>query len=360
MVDSNNVELGFVEKTDSHLLCSFHFPSKVGGKPSWLSLSPLPSNKDLECSKCGKILSFLMQVYCPFEESPKAFHRALFVFVCRNVVCCSKNNNENFCVLRSQLPRNNDFYSPEPPKKETDGPSAKFYQDLCVVCGLRGSKRCARCQSATYCSKEHQEADWKTGHKAVCKSNVPTPASAETVSRIKVYPDCNFPEYELITEPEILPNETEKEKSEEDKLKEYEEFMKSKAAESVLPDSAAKDLEKMAVSDNSQDQVFMKFKERIQDEQEQVLRYQRNGMPLWVSECHIPKDGDIPNCSCGLPRTFEFQIMPQLLTYLEVDSLGDSIDWGTLCIYTCSGSCDIGNNYHKEFLWKQDFSDSNI
>ncbi|VDI64159.1 pre-rRNA-processing protein TSR4 [Mytilus galloprovincialis] len=182
----------------------------------------------------------------------------------------------------------------------------------------------------------------------------------ETVSRTKVYPDCNFPEYELITEPEILPKETKMEKSEEDKLEEYEEFMKSKAAESVLPDSAAKDLEKMAISENSQDQVFMKFKERIQDEQEQVLRYQRNGKPLWVSECHIPEDGDIPNCSCGLPRKFEFQIMPQLLTYLEVDSLGDSIDWGTLCVYTCSGSCDIGNNYNKEFLWKQDFSDSNI
>lgn len=93
---------------------------------------------------------------------------------------------------------------------------------------------------------------------------------ADTVSRTKVYPDCNFPEYELITEPEILPKETEMEKSEEDKLEEYEEFMKSKAAGSVLPDSAAKDLEKMAISENSQDQVFMKFKERIQDEQEQV------------------------------------------------------------------------------------------
>lgn len=184
MVDNNNVELGFVEKTDSHFLCSFHFPSKVGGKPAWLSLSPLPSNKDLECSKCGKILSFLMQVYSPFEESPKAFHRALFVFVCRNVVCCSRNKNDNFCVLRSQLPRDNEFYSPEPPKEETDGPSAKLFQDLCVVCGLRGSKRCARCQSATYCSKEHQEADWKTAHKAVCKSNLPTTATGMSIVQI--------------------------------------------------------------------------------------------------------------------------------------------------------------------------------
>jgi pre-rRNA-processing protein TSR4 len=61
-------------------------------------------------------------------------------------------------------------------------------------------------------------------------------------------------------------------------------------------------------------------------------------------------------------RTFLLflQIMPQLLTYLDVDSLGDSIDWGTLCVYTCSVSCDIGNRYRKEFLWKQDYSDSHL
>ena len=52
------------------------------------------------------------------------------------------------------------------------------------------------------------------------------------------------------------------------------------------------------------------------------------------------------------------QVMPQLLTYLDVDSVGDSIDWGTLCVYTCRDSCDIQNTYSKEFVWKQDFSNS--
>jgi len=49
------------------------------------------------------------------------------------------------------------------------------------------------------------------------------------------------------------------------------------------------------------------------------------------------------------------QVMPQLLNYLNLDSTGDSIDWATLAVYTCSADCDLGGQYGKEFLWKQDF-----
>lgn len=48
--------------------------------------------------------------------------------------------------------------------------------------------------------------------------------------------------------------------------------------------------------------------------------------------------------------------MPQLLIDLKVDSTEASIDWGTLVIYTCADSCDHGNKYVPEFIWKQDFS----
>lgn len=48
--------------------------------------------------------------------------------------------------------------------------------------------------------------------------------------------------------------------------------------------------------------------------------------------------------------------MPQLLNHLQVDSLGESIDWGTLVVYTCADSCGGGNEYLEEFIWKQDYS----
>ena len=46
--------------------------------------------------------------------------------------------------------------------------------------------------------------------------------------------------------------------------------------------------------------------------------------------------------------------MPQLLIHLNVDTVGDSIDWGTLLVYTCTNSCDEGSAYHNEYIWKQD------
>lgn len=116
------------------------------------------------------------------------------------------------------------------------------------------------------------------------------------------------------------------------------------------------ELEKMATSESVDDKVFRKFKERIKTNPDQVLRYHKGGQPLWVSVDHIPEETDIPSCSCGAKRQFEFQVMPQMLSHLQVDQLGNSLDWGTLCVYTCSNSCQIGNTYHPEFIWKQDYA----
>ena len=52
--------------------------------------------------------------------------------------------------------------------------------------------------------------------------------------------------------------------------------------------------------------------------------------------------------------------MPQMLNHLNVDSFEESVDWGTLVIYTCSRSCGDGSAYLTEFLWKQDFADTGM
>lgn len=45
-----------------------------------------------------------------------------------------------------------------------------------------------------------------------------------------------------------------------------------------------------------------------------VLRYSRGGCPLWVSSQHIPSEQDIPTCTCGAKRTFEFQVVTYFFT----------------------------------------------
>ena len=109
-----NVDLGFVEKTDSWRLSSCFFPCKVGGKPAWLSLKPVPSVEDVTCGECGKPCVFLLQIYAPVDDVKSCFHRTLFLFVCREASCCQRNVANNVRVLRSQLSRENDFYSSEP------------------------------------------------------------------------------------------------------------------------------------------------------------------------------------------------------------------------------------------------------
>ena len=45
--------------------------------------------------------------------------------------------------------------------------------------------------------------------------------------------------------------------------------------------------------------------------------------------------------------------MPQLLYYLGVGNQPDSLDWATIAVYTCQGSCDQNVSYKEEFAWVQ-------
>lgn len=58
----NDIDLGFAEQRESAWLTNRYFPSKVGGKPAWLELEKLPSNKELLCEKCQQSKAFLCQV----------------------------------------------------------------------------------------------------------------------------------------------------------------------------------------------------------------------------------------------------------------------------------------------------------
>ncbi|KAL5015922.1 hypothetical protein ScPMuIL_005511 [Solemya velum] len=311
---SGGVDLGFVETVEGKLLKSHYFPSKVGGKPAWLSQSTFPG--PVICPLCQKPMIFLLQVYSPVETKDEAFHRTLFVFLCRDVLCCKKNNSDNFLVLRSQLPRDNDFYSFEPPDDESaDEPvPASWSRDVCVVCGAHAPKKCGKCHVMSYCSKQHQICDWKQGHKSQCSGDV-----NKVIEPLKDH-HVLFPEFELVIEPENSSEESEK--GEKEKMNDYRNFLKSKAANNMVGSSDMDDLDKMAASSADGDKLFMKFREKISEEPEQVLRYDKGQEPIWVSSENIPTETDVPPCVCGAPRQFEFQVLPQLLNHLDLDSLG--------------------------------------
>ncbi|KAJ9547637.1 hypothetical protein OSB04_020180 [Centaurea solstitialis] len=254
-------------------------------------------------------------------------------------------------VFRCQLPRNNEFYSTEPPQNNgTDKPLGKagrifvycfitlfffywlwygicyylkhiidhlmwmhvFVAPLCSWCGTwKGGKVCSNCKSAHYCSKMHQVVIAMLTYSA---SNV------------------TWPEYEIVNEDEA----------------EFDtEMSNSDAYGKALPANN---------EDEGDAKCWASFQKRIARAPDQVLRYSRcdTSKPLWPMLSGQPSKPDIPKCdSCFSDRSFEFQILPQLLYYFDVKNDANSLDWATIVVYTCEASCDGSSAYEEEFAWVQ-------
>lgn len=346
------IDLGFAEECESWLLTNRYFPSKIGGKPAWLDLENLPKSEELNCSKCGNKKVFLCQIYAPIESKEDCFHRTIFVFICRTEDCYQANSSLNISVFRSQLRRENLYYPFDPPDEEIQLEAIPPLVSVCSVCGCRGPLNCSRCKKTAYCSAEHQRLDWKY-HKTLCNENM-NPTQNSVTQNILV-----FPEYEIEIEPESFSekqrnsgtekkcnNETELEYN---SLKEYEKLVND-GKDGVLKDASDSELSQYASNSEVEDKQFNYFKKTIKAFPEQVIRYDRGGLPLWITDMKSDWQNDIRNCeNCGKEREFEFQIMPQMLNYLKDDKL----DWGVLAIFTCSDSCNH-KGYINEIVIKQD------
>ena len=128
------------------------------------------------------------------------------------------------------------------------------------------------------------------------------------------------------------------------------------------------------------DPTYLNFKVRVGRMKNQALRYNfaDGSKPLWMSSKGQCLTADVPKCPrCGAERKFEFQIMPQMLFFLEADA-GDSeileaktlvtqeeaafvhFDWGIMAVFSCAASCSgavtaaTGGAYAEEFVWLQD------
>jgi pre-rRNA-processing protein TSR4 len=319
-IDFSLAQLGFISNTP--LSSTSFWTHKCGGLPCWL----IPTATcDLSCPSCGTLMPFLLQVYAP-DDNPNAFHRVVYLFACRNGKCYV--NDTPLKTFRSQLASVNSIYDGD----EIINPLPKSicYTNLanfCVVCGCYSTKQCAKCKTAKYCSKEHQELDWSSGgHKSLCTS---IPGKLGYL----------FPEFEIDIGDEPAQNEP-----------------------SSFKFKPATDHEYADIAESSQilDDEYIQFDTIISKAPSQILRYLRvedecDAEPIWLNEDEKP--GSIPPCKCGAARTPELQIMPQLLNYLGIDEREpETIEWGILTIFTCSEYCIYGNDtLFPEYLWKQNF-----
>ncbi|CAI4228841.1 unnamed protein product [Auanema sp. JU1783] len=364
-----------LEPESLYSLRSHYLPlGKIGGRPSWLSPKNIPTSSQLECQSCKKAMCFLIQIYATKDDDPvHSFHRTLFVFVCRNPECSKPNDASNLKVFRCVLPRKNPFYSENnamDPDLDGDVPDPYYPADapkLCRTCGCYASKKCAKCGEAWYCCRDHQSLDWVTGHRTNCG----TPASETDIPKNPAN-SFVFKEFGIELDQEYAPanifddisdddddedgEDTDDEGEEERKrrLKEFQNFVKTQKGKNE--DITVEDCES-AVGDQTKDDSFEKFNRLINLNPEQIVRYQRYGNPLKATNHATPIPDMVPPCNvCNSPRRFEFQLTPHLLSLIEVDSIGKSIDWASVYVFTCASSCEIPEmGYAEEFVCKQDF-----
>ncbi|XP_072754018.1 programmed cell death protein 2 isoform X2 [Anoplolepis gracilipes] len=323
------IDLGFVETCESWELSSRFFPSKVGGKPAWLDLKNIPGKSDLECEYCNDVCVFLCQIYAPYEENAYAFHRTIYIFVCKNTDCCRPNQNGNFKVFRSQLSRTNMFYPSEPPVEQKDWRTdidVSQWTKTCCICGIAAPSHCGKCKVVNYCCRAHQVYDWKNGHKNTCGTEANN--------------DKNFlfPEYEIVIESDDVTKDNTAQddfKNEQKEMEKYNAMIQNGKAGSLQHEDINDDLLEIV---NEKDEVFVEFRMKIDNYPDQILRYDRGGKVLYISQHN--QIIDAPKCpECNGNRQFEFQIMPQLLNFLGLKDFVKCLDWGILAVFTCKQSC---------------------
>ncbi|KAF8116537.1 hypothetical protein N665_0017s0090 [Sinapis alba] len=367
--DEEPVILGFVEspKFPWSSLRQL-FPNLAGGVPAWLDPVNLPSGKSILCDLCEEPLQFVLQLYAPLTDKESAFHRTLFLFMCPSMSCLLRDQHEQWKrapekpmrsvkVFRCQLPRVNQFYSSEAPKHDGTDKPLGHGAPLCTWCGTwKGDKVCGGCKTSRYCSPKHQSLHWHRAHKPECqqlRAVLETSDSVDNgVSLTQVQKAASkslWKEFVLINEDE---SEYDTEMSENDEVAQP--MVVSKREVDDQMKSVMKDFEGDADKNS-----WVNFQQRVDKAPEQVVRYCRSSeaKPLWPMASGRVSKSEVPNCkSCGGPRCFEFQVMPQLLFFFGGSNERESLDWATIVVYTCENSCESSLSYNEEFVWVQVYS----
>jgi pre-rRNA-processing protein TSR4 len=332
--------------------------------------------------KLGTPLCFITQLYCPADDvRDEAFHRSLYVFACPK--CCSgssalmqsvknasttgdtsvstTNHSLTDCVqiLRCQLPKKNEFYPTTGNTGEWSKHTSQYWArhenedklNLCAVCGQRSKGKCPK-QNKWFCSPNHQKEHLRAtkklhGDKQTSSSdeNKIIPVPLQYLSSV-----CYETELVVEEEPQIISHQSTTSKD----IKQSTKNSLFQSGEIADADSNLEqgDLNAMTLSEAATgvtDPTTLAFYARMaiggeeNDVRDQCLRYSRwpetkhgsdeqeddadNVGPLWLTSDNQParqseanKSSFPPPCQyCGTPRSFEFQVLPQMLHYLFHD-----------------------------------------
>ena len=354
---------------------------QLGGRPSWLDPEHLPP-KPLICTTCQNLdrpMMFLCQLYAPLDHLPQAFHRSFYVFGCpsctKTGAATSNSNGGGIRVLRVQLPEDNPYYPTEHEQEdEGEGDYTKhlpstYNIQLCAVCGQRASGKCPL-QLKWFCSKAHQK-EYKQQTQHISKKQEQQQETISNNTNANIPPDDSYlpsvyavSELVVEEEPPSKGNDDNDENDDDDEIAQRPTLFESKLETNDDQFDSDEDLEQEDLNEmvtghkidqtSTKDPATNAFYHRIQDRKvpEQCLRYNMqwreqydksekdcddghlddnmddtnnrdddsDNYPLWLRSDHQPDITTIPPCPyCNAPRAFEFQLMPQMLSFLHAN-----------------------------------------
>ncbi|XP_046539801.1 programmed cell death protein 2-like isoform X1 [Equus quagga] len=312
--------------------------SKLGGLPDALPAVAAPRPV---CERCRQPLALVVQVYCPLEGSP--FHRLLHVFACPRPRCGS-GGARSWRVFRSQClqVRENEALDAQ---KQENGLAAEDWCEGADDWGGDGEEASPPQPTLDFGndSNSAKDTDWTAQlqdlhlQDAVPGAAPPAPPG-EGVALPSVVPQF-LPYYICVVDEDDYRGFVSLDHAH-SLLREYQQregIDVEQLLSQSLPSDGDEKYEKTIIK--SGDKIFYKFMKRIAVCQEQILRYSWSGEPLFLT-CPTSEASEPPACShCGVRRTFEFQLMPALVSMLRNANLGFSVEFGTILIYTCEKSC---------------------
>ena len=335
----------------------------VGGGPVWLNPKARPTDEELTCKVCNSSMLFLLQLYAPIDDEtnlPNAFHRTVYVFCCKNEKCISKGGHSGFRVFRSQLPRKNEFYPfDELTNDQTIFDNNKVSEsNVREAQGAKGEKNIRRNDEGGSSTFQFKLYEIVSESEIDCLNDVNAVINDKFKDVIQ----------EQINKPKTATEEGQEEEEEDVAITQSDiDGVMNAITDNGKPNTQASANGGKTKSKGSKNTIVSKtldksmtyFHHRVDIAKDQILRYARwkTGEELFFSDKNRPNVLEtIPKCPhCNGPRLFEFQIMPQLLSYLNLEDVPGpgELDWGGIYIYTCKNSCSDGSKCLEESVWCQ-------
>jgi len=369
-----------------------HFTSnKVGGLPDWD-----PKFKNPKCGECGQGSVLVTQIYAPLSSVGQQYHRTLYLFSCLQPRCWNKPRS--WICLRYQVLV--DDKKSEPSVKSIDVKNATDWindaddwgDDDETELGDLGNFNFSNHSNSNIMLTTIQQPKTSSlnvelnnlnitddnGNVGCCQLEKLAKAEArnEAVAEIEMdtedteitvdLPDCekNIPNLFSLGNRSVEPEMkiapfyiwVEEEKLEKDEnitdheMKLINEYKARESINAVQSSGGSSKKSNKSVSPDDQyeksvpshgDESFHKFLTVIGYNPGQILRYGRKSQsgPLLLR----PLSESVSNLKCqycGSQLSFEFQILPSLVSQMSVKGLeGVPVEFGTVLVYTCQASC---------------------